>query len=182
MGPGSIPSHCNNGSQITASRKDRTTTRNSVFFKLFRCDDDVELVEHTASLQKPSITASTDTVSPSNPVSPEPAQVSIFVEPGEELDTAIQRQVSFNDEIVVINNDVDNEIEAHVEPSPAITPTPIIAPKPNKPTAKLGRPTKEESAIKEQNRIMLEQERRAINPPPRASTRIATQNPRGGKM
>ena len=42
--------------------------------------------------------------------------------------------------------------------------------------------TKEESAIKEQNRIMLEQERRANNPPPRASSRIATQNPRGGKM
>ncbi len=114
------------------------------------------------------------------PVSPKSAQVSNFVEPGEELDTAIQRQVSFNDEIVVINNDVDNEIKPLVEPSAAIT-SPVIAPKPNKPTAKLGRPT-EESAIKEQNRIMLEQERRANNPPPRASSRIATQNPRGGKM
>ena len=174
-----------NGSQITASRHDRTTTRNSSFFKFFRYNDDEEtmIVEHTAHHQRPSSTTNIDTESISNPVSPKSAQVSNFVEPGEELDTAIQRQVSFNDEIVVIDNenDVGNEIEPLVEPSAAIT-SPVIAPKPNKPTAKLGRPTKEESAIKEQNRIMLEQERRAINPPPRASTRIATQNPRGGKM
>jgi glycogen debranching enzyme len=171
-----------NGSQITASRHDRTTSRNSSFFKLFRYNDDEDLVEHTAPLRKPSIVTSTDTESTSNPVSPKSAQASNFVEPGEELNTAIQRQVSFNDEIVVINSNVDNEIEPLVEPSPVITPAPIIAPKPNKPTAKLGRPTKEESDIKEQNRIMLEQERRANNPPPRASSRIATQNPRGGKM
>ena len=105
-------------------------------------------------------------------------QISNFVETGVKLDAAIQRKVSFSDEIVGNVNDEANAIAAQpVEPPAITTPAPTA-----KPTAKLKRSMKQEGAINEQSRMRLEHGRVATNLPLSALSRLTNQNQRGGKM
>jgi hypothetical protein len=100
--------------------------------------------------------------------SAEHKQNSNFVETGVELDAADKRKVSSSE------NAKGNAIATQpVEPPPTTTPAP---------TAKLERTTKQQAAIAEQSRMRLEHERLANNPPLSAPSRLANQNPRGGKM
>ena len=79
-------------------------------------------------------------------------QISNFVETGVKLDAAIQRKVSFSDEIVGNVNDEANAIATQpVEPPAITTPAPTA-----KPTAKLKHRMKQEGAINEQSRTRLE--------------------------
>jgi hypothetical protein len=98
-------------------------------------------------------------------------------ETGVELDAAIQRQVSFNDDIVVISKDEGNaKAESSIEPSPITTPAATAIP-----AAKLELTTKQH-AINEQSRMRLEHERLANNTRLSAPSRLIKQNLRLGKM
>jgi hypothetical protein len=175
-----------NGTQITASRHDRTTTRNSSFFKLFRYDDD----EVTGSNTIPSSTSTANTTNPPATADFTP-DFNIF-DPVVELDAAHQSwtqhragrsQVSFNEDIVIINDQGNTPfVEPQPIATPAVEPSPTMPAATTKPSAKPGRPSKEQAAINEQNRIRFEQERHASNPPTRTSSRLANQISRGGKM
>ena len=102
-----------NGTQITASRHDRTTTRNSSFFKLFRYDDDEGPGSNTIpNSANTAVTANPPAIAELTP------NFNIF-DPVVELDAAHQRQVSFNEDIVIIN---DQGNTPFVEPQPIATP------------------------------------------------------------
>ena len=79
-------------------------------------------------------------------------QISNFVDTGVKLDAAIQRRVSFSDEIVANDKEGNAKATQPVEPPPITTPAPTA-----KPTAKLKRTIKQEAAINEQSRPSYQQ-------------------------
>ena len=154
-----------NGTQITAKRHDRTTTRNSSFFKPYR-EEEFDSIEPSPTITSPS------TQSPSIDHT-QPRDASIFSQSGEETD----RQVSFSNEIVIINDSVSNNNENVNTASPNLA---AQLTEPNK--GRGGRPTKEQSLINAENRNIAEEQRKANNPPLRASSRLGDINYKSGRM
>jgi transposase InsO family protein len=158
-----------NGTQITAQRHDRTTTRNSSFFKLYRVEEFDSIISDET---RPTALSSASTQSPPMDIA-QPSDESNFSRSGEETG----RQVSFSNEIVIINDAASNNNENIDTESPNIE---AQVTEPNK--GKGGRPTKEQSIINAENRKKAEEERKANNPPLRASSRLGDINYKSGRM
>ena len=94
----------------------------------------------------------------------QPSAESNFLQPGKETD----RQVTFSDEIVVLNQDSSGNNETVNTEQPSTASSSSEARKGN-----VGRPSTEQSAINAENRMRQEQERKARNPPVRSSSRLA---------
>ena len=149
-----------NGSMVTASRKDRTVTRNSSTFKLYR----------HVEFDLPDIVAKEATM----PTTPNP-EGREEAEPEEEeavsmpQDHATHNPATLESEMPMVAQQAASAPQIAREQSTASKPKPS---KPKTSQAKPGRPTTQDAEANRQARQEAEAARRAMNPPTRASERL----------
>jgi hypothetical protein len=169
------------GSMVTAERYGKVITRNSSCFKLFRFDNRTKPSEPTVNHDRPSEPTDNPLLveTPSNLINSNDQVESPDVQsqsPSAQVEAqASQLSSPMNSATgrVEPQGDLTREANSPTKPSSGSSQTvPPIA------KAKVGRPTKEEAALREQARQAELKARRDVNPPERQSNRIANKKPK----